>query len=315
MAPGTEIWEYYFPGLFPRREFRQDVQGFGSGFLISPEGYIVTNDHVIERADEVIVTLSDGRQFPAQHLDSAKDYDLALLKIEGKDLPFAPLAADHELYIGEWVIAIGSPFGYLLADTQPTVTVGVISALNRDIKNQTGQSNERIYLGMIQTDAAINPGNSGGPLVDANGAVIGINTFIITGSGGSIGLGFAVPAERAKWLIRDVKEFGRFRQAYLGVYFVRLSANLMRALDVSDPVGFVVRDVEQGSPAYKAGLRTYDIVREINGVALKDVDTLWRLVYEARVGDRLTFTTEREGRRSEAQITLEERPRTARQGR
>ncbi len=310
-APGLEFWEYYFPGMFPRREFRQDVQSLGSGFIVSSDGYILTNDHVVEDADEIRVILADGRQFAAEHLASASNYDLALLKVDARGLPAAPLASDHQLYIGEWAIAIGSPFGFLLADTQPTVTVGVISALNRDIKRQSAQRRARNYLGMIQTDAAINPGNSGGPLVDANGDVIGINTFIFTESGGNIGLGFAVPIERAKWLIRDVREFGRFRQAYSGLLFQKLSPNLMQSLGVSDPVGFVVLEVEAGSPAAKAGLRVGDIIRSINGVPLRDADTISRLVYEARVGDRLAYVAERDGRRLRGEIVLEEHPGAA----
>jgi len=237
-------------------------------------------------------------------LETVPNYDLALVKIEGENLPAARLAGSRRLYIGEWAIAIGSPFGYLLADTQPTVTVGVISALNRDIKRTEGD--QRNFLGMIQTDAAINPGNSGGPLVNAAGEVVGINTFIFSRSGGSEGIGFAIPIERANWLIREVREYGRFRQPWYGLMVQKLSPNIMRSLNLQDPVGFLVQDVEAGSPAERAGLRPGDILRAINGVPLKDLDTVGRLIYEARVGDRLAYRAERDGQRLDGTITLEE---------
>jgi len=305
-----EYWERHFPGVFPRREFRQDVQSLGSGFIVSADGFVLTNYHVISSGHEIVVTLTDGREFTAEVRDVAPRYDLALLQISGEDLPVAPLATDNHLHIGEWAIAIGSPFGYLLADTQPTVTVGVISALNRAIKHSDGQ---RDYLGMIQTDAAINPGNSGGPLVNADGEVIGINTFIFSESGGSIGIGFAVPIERANWLINEVAEHGRYREAYIGLLFQRLSPNLIRALGLKDTVGFLIKEVDEDSPAWKAGLRVWDVMRKINGVKLTDTDTLMRLVYDAKVGTVLSYEAERDGERFSGQIVLEESPSTSRQ--
>jgi serine protease Do len=304
--PGFEMWERFYPGLFSSREYRQDVQSFGSGFIVSADGYVVTNFHVVEDADEIVVTLSDGRQFEASVLETVPGYDLALLKIEGDDFPVCSLASSRDLQTGEWAIAIGSPFGYLLADTQPTVTVGVISALNRDIKQTEGGRN---YLGMIQTDAAINPGNSGGPLVDADGQVVGINTFIFTQSGGSIGIGFAVPIDRARWLIEEVRRYGRYRQPYSGIELQKLSPRIVRALGLNDPVGFIVRDLVEGSPAWKAGLRVGDIVRKINGVPLDTRDTVIRLVYEAKVGTRLRLEAERDGNPFTAEVVLEEMQR------
>jgi serine protease Do len=295
------------PGQMPRRTFQRDVQSLGSGVIVSADGYVLTNHHVVEGADEIILTLSDGRQFPGRLLETVELYDLALLKIDAQDLPVATLAPSADLQIGEWAIAIGSPFGYLLADTQPTVTVGVISALNRDIKSSA--QNTRQYLGMIQTDAAINPGNSGGPLVDAAGEVVGINTFIFTESGGSIGIGFAVPSERAQWLIDEVRQYGRYRAPYSGLVFQQLSGSLVRAFDLKDPVGFVVLEVTDGSPAAKAGLRVGDIIRSINGVPLRTRDTVYRLIYEAKVGTRLHYVAERDGERFEGNIVLEEWPR------
>ncbi|MCP4800749.1 MAG: trypsin-like serine protease [bacterium] len=305
---GMEYWERFFPGMFPRREFQQDIQSMGSGVIVSTDGYVITNVHVIENADEIMVTLNDGRQFEATLLEQVKGWDLALLKIEADNLPVAKFAnSESELQIGQWAIAIGSPFGYLLADTQPTVTVGVISALNRDIKQQ---QNGQTFLGMIQTDASINPGNSGGPLINSDGEIIGINTFIFTGSGGSIGIGFAVPATRAKWIVDEVRQFGRYRQAWTGVMMQLLSPKLITALELDENIaGFIVREIEAGSPAEKAGLKVYDVITAIDGVPLTDKDTVDRLVYEAKVGRELRYTVVRKDKIVTGKIVLEEFPR------
>jgi serine protease Do len=309
MAPrGMEYWERFFPGMFPKREFRKDVQSMGSGVIISEDGYVITNVHVIENADEIKVTLSDGRQIKAKLLEQVKNWDLALLKIEADNLPVADIAGDgNKLQIGQWAIAIGSPFGYLLADTQPTVTVGVISALNRDIKQQ---QNGQTFLGMIQTDASINPGNSGGPLINSDGEIIGINTFIFTESGGSIGLGFAVPASRVRWIVDEVRQYGRFRQAWTGVMMQLLSPTMINALDLDEDIaGFIVREVESGSPAEKSGLKVYDVITSIDGIPLTNKDTVERLVYEAKVGRELIYKAVRNDKVISGKIILEEAPR------
>jgi len=307
---GWEYFERFYPGMFPRRAFRQDLSNLGSGVVVSDDGFILTNVHVVENADEIVVALNDGRQYAARVLETVPTWDLALVQLVEPpgDLPVATLAdPDEQLHIGEWAIAIGSPFGYLLADTQPTVTIGVISALNRDIKSTSSEG--QAFLGMIQTDAAINPGNSGGPLVNARGEVIGINTFIFTESGGSIGLGFAVPIARAQWIIREVREFGYFRRAYVGFGIVEVNDLIAQSLNLPRTDGFVVRDVIAGSPADKAGLQPYDVIISINGVALDDADTFNRLVYEAKVGTQLAFTAYREAEEFSGTIVLEEDPR------
>ena len=301
----TDFWDRFLPGLAPQREYTRNVQNFGSGVIVSADGFVITNSHVVVDAVQIIVTLSDGRQFEAELIERVDRFDLALLRIQGDNLPVAPMAAEQDLQIGEWAIAIGSPFGYLLADTQPTVTVGVISALNRDI---TRRDQNRIYLGMIQTDAAINPGNSGGPLVNSAGEVVGINTFIFTESGGSIGIGFAVPIERARWVIAEIREFGHYREANWGFTLRKLSAALVRYLELDDTVGFQVIDVREGSAAWKAGINVKDILRAIDGVPLRDRDTVTRLVYESMVGDRFSFLAERDGQTFTGTIVLEERP-------
>lgn len=299
--PTMEFWERM--GLLPHRETYRKVQNLGSGVIVNGDGTIVTNFHVIEGAIQIIVNLSDGRQFTASVLDAVPLYDLAVLRIEAPDLPVATLARGDDLQIGEWVIAIGSPFGYLLADTQPTVTVGVVSALNRDIKVSDA---ERAYLGMIQTDAAINPGNSGGPLVDTRGHVVGINTFIFSGSGGSVGIGFAVPASRVASVVDDIRRYGHFRDPNVGFTLVVLSGANMRDYGTADPAGAVVHAVAPGSPAAKAGLRPGDILREMGGLRLRNRDTIYRLIYNSKVGDHLSFRAERAGRVFTGEIVLEE---------
>jgi len=180
--------------FLPRRSERL-VQGYGTGFIIRADGLIITNHHVIEDAEEIVVTLTHGNEFPAELIGEDPVSDIALLRIEGTDLPVSHIGRSTDLLIGEWVVALGNPYGYMLGDAEPTVTAGVVSATRRNILPTSNRPG--LYLDMIQTDAAINPGNSGGPLVNALGEVVGVNSSIFTSSGGSIGLGFAIPIERA----------------------------------------------------------------------------------------------------------------------
>ncbi|MEO0079373.1 MAG: trypsin-like peptidase domain-containing protein [candidate division WOR-3 bacterium] len=191
----------FFRDFFPRHTYRQEVKSMGSGVIVDKRGYIITNAHVVYNASRITVTLPDNRKFPAELIALDTELDLALLKISGKNLPVAPLGNSDDLMIGEWAIAIGNPFGFLIEDAQPTVTVGVISALHRDIRAYRSSG---VYTDMIQTDAAINPGNSGGPLCNALGEVIGINTFIFSHAGGSEGVGFARPIGAVKRFMNDV---------------------------------------------------------------------------------------------------------------
>ncbi len=299
--PAIELWERL--GLIPHRDVFRDVRSMGSGVIVSSDGLVVTNSHVVQGAIEIIVTLSDGRPFQAVIVDAVERFDLAVLKIEARDLPVARLADTDDLQIGEWAIAIGSPFGYLLADTQPTVTVGVISAMNRDIKRNEG---ERTYLGMIQTDAAINPGNSGGPLVDTAGEVVGINTFIFSESGGSVGIGFAVPASRVRTVLDEIERYGHYRDISLGISLWPMSPQAIRVLRLGDPVGLVVAEVDEGGPAWRAGLRKYDVLREMGGTRVSSLSMVSRLVYNSNVGDRLPFVAERDGERWTGEIVIEE---------
>ncbi len=300
-TPQMEMLERF--GMIPRREYFRHVQNRGSGVIVSADGLVVTNNHVVQNAVQILVTLSDGRQFQAVLLDEVERYDLAVLRIQAHGLPVARIAHSDSLQIGEWAIAIGTPYGHLLADTQPTVTVGVISAVNRDIKSQNPGT---VYLGMIQTDAAINPGNSGGPLVNTRGEVVGINTFIFSDGGGSVGIGFAVPASRVMGVVEEIVEFGHYREAKIG-----LSLRPVDALDImnrrlTDPVGAYVEEVIPELAAWKAGLRQGDIIREIEGLRLDQSDAIYRFYYNARVGDRMSFRAERDGQLFDGTVVLEE---------
>lgn len=303
--PRAGFFDFFYPGRRSQQFRFQERQSYGSGVIVGRDGYVVTNAHVVgTNPARVVVTLSDGVDFAAEVVEVVDRFDLALLRVAGRDLPVAELADSDEVTIGEWAIAIGSPFGQLLADTQPTVTIGVISALNRDIVRQ--RQNDRYYLGMIQTDAAINPGNSGGALVNVDGQVVGINSFIFSESGGSVGIGFAVPSNRVRWVLEEVREFGHYRQANWGILLFPLTGEIMAALNIENPVGFIVRDIVEDSPAWCGGLRAYDVVRTINGVALDSRDTVTRLVYEAMVGDQIDYTAERDGHAFAGRIVLEE---------
>ena len=199
------------------------------------------------------MTLTDGTEVDAEPVGSSAIYDLALVKIDARGLPFAPLGESTDLVIGEWVIAIGSPFGYLLNDTQPTVTVGVISALNRDVKSSPER--HAIFRNMIQTDAAINPGNSGGPLVASNGEVVGINTFIFSNEDGTtLGMGFAIPANIAKMVMDEVRRYGKVRSVWTGLYVDELNPGYAAAIDIDVASGLLVKQIVEGSPAAIAGM-------------------------------------------------------------
>jgi serine protease Do len=299
----SEFFEPFFRDMLPSYRYREQIPSMGSGFIISSKGYVLTNEHVVRGADKITVTLPDGRSFPGKVLGSHPQYDVAIVKIEGSNLPIAPLGSSNDLMIGEWAIAIGNPFGFLLNDTQPTVTAGVISATRRDIKAGTG---EGIYKNMIQTDAAINPGNSGGPLVNATGDVIGVNTFIFTKSGGSEGIGFAIPIDAAKRVVDEIIKYGRVRNVWIGVGTWDITPYLAQRLGTKDPNGLYIASVEKGSPADKAGAKVGDIIRKVNGTAISDVNEAYRALFGANVGDTITLTVERDGKLATLRLTLEE---------
>jgi serine protease Do len=256
----------FFRDFFPRQTYRQQVKSMGSGVVISSDGDVITNAHVVRNATQVKVTLPDNREFEARLVGIDDVRDIALLKIAGKDLPVAPLGTSNDLMIGEWSIAIGNPFGFMLQDAQPTVTVGVISALHRDIKSGTGAG---VYSDMIQTDAAINPGNSGGPLVSAAGEVVGINTFIFSHSGGSEGIGFARPIDDVKQFVNEERgqagaESHR-HETGLGATVADITAGLRQTYSLAYRRGVVVTEVMPGSVAETLGMAPGDVVLMAQG--------------------------------------------------
>ncbi len=298
-----EFWDRFYPPM----EYRERIPGLGSGVIVDSHGIILSNEHVVRNAEQVTVTLTDGRQLPARVLGSSSTYDLAVLKVDGGKLPTAPLGDSDRLVVGEWAIAIGNPFGFLLNDTQPTVTAGVVSATRRDIKSEVTESG--VYKNMIQTDAAINPGNSGGPLVNGDGEVIGINTFIFTRGGGSLGIGFAIPINLARRVVEEIEKYGRVRAAWPGMQVQQVTPYLARRLGFEDVGGLVVSRVESGGPAERAGVKVADRIRRVNGQVVNTLDDAQRGIYGAQVGDRLTLGIERAGRKVELSLTLIEAPR------
>jgi serine protease Do len=297
----------FFDRFFPPTESRERVSGLGSGVIVDRSGLVLSNEHVVRNAEEIAVTLPDGRQFPATLLGASSVYDLSVLRIKGDRLPVAAMGNSDGLLVGEWAIAIGNPFGYLLNDPQPSVSAGVVSATHRDVKSSATETG--VYKDMIQTDAAINPGNSGGPLVNGDGEVIGINTFIFTQGGGSIGLGFAIPINLARRVMDEVTRYGRVRTAWPGLSLQPLTVPLARRLGFADANGWVVSDVIVGGPAARVGVKVGDRVRMVNGRVIQTLDDVQRSIYGAGVGDRITLVVEREGRTVTHSFILPEAPR------
>jgi serine protease Do len=294
----------FFDRFYPQQEYRERLPGLGSGFVADANGMVITNEHVVHGADEIKVTLPDGREFPAQVVASTQTYDLAFLKIEGRDLPSLTLGDSGDLLVGEWAIAIGNPFGFLLDDPKPSVTAGVVSATHRDIKSEASEGG--IYKDMIQTDAAINPGNSGGPLVNSLGEVIGVNTFIFTRSGGSVGIGFAVPINTVKRFLGEIRKYGRIRQVWAGFNVQPLTPYIAGRLGIEDPRGLVVSRVDAGGPAAVAGLHVGDVIRKVNDRAVTTADEAQRVLFGVEVGDTVRLEVDRAGERRSFSLTFSE---------
>ncbi|MFN3596174.1 MAG: S1C family serine protease [Rubricoccaceae bacterium] len=301
---GDPFFEYFF-GRRGDRVVEQQVQGVGSGFVISPDGYILTNDHVAGQATRITVAFPDGTQLPARLVGSDPETDIALLKVEPEGpLPYLEFEAQENAIVGEWAIALGNPFG-LFEAAEPSVTVGVVSAIGRDFPTQQG----RIFRDMIQTDAAINQGNSGGPLVNALGRVIGMNTFIFSQSGGSVGLGFAVPAWRLQRVVAELRARGTVnRSFYTGLNVRPVNDRLARALELREARGLIVASVDPGSPAARAGLQPYDVIVTISGEPVSTNEDVRNRLVDNRPGDTVTLGVVRDGRSLTVPLTLEAAP-------
>ena len=307
-SPVNQWFERFFFGRRPPRQYRRSQSTLGSGFIVNQQGYIMTNEHVVRDAEEIRITLNDGSEALAAVVGTSRRYDIAVLKIEGSDFPYVTLGDSDRLLIGEWVIAIGSPFGHLLNDTQPTVTVGVISALKRDVSSDP---REAVFMNMIQTDAAINHGNSGGPLVSSTGEVIGINTFIFSGGeGGNLGMGFAIPVNTARLIYDEIITYGRVRPVWTGLEVRELTPEVAASLGYTIDVGLLVEAIHDNSPAYKAGVKVGDIILEVNGRQVLDFNQANRSIHGLRVGDALELKVQRGNELLELDLELMERPQT-----
>lgn len=303
--PFGGYWEFFHR---PTNRYRK-VDSIGSGFIFDKRGYILTNYHVIEEADYVSsVTLPDGRDLEAQFVGADKRADLAILKVEGERLPFVELGDSGDLIIGEWLVAIGNPFGGLIDDPVPSVSVGVVSANHRRLSRNVGRG-ERLYQDMIQTDAAINPGNSGGPLVNASGKVVGVNTMIFSKGGGNEGLGFAVPISRAKRVAQEIIANGRRRDPWPG-FRVQDLDTLPRVMLRGQPVqvegGSMVVNILRNAPAFEAGLRPGDIIVRVNGDDITTAIDIDYAFWELFVGDRVTLDVIRESQPMQVSFLVQE---------
>jgi serine protease Do len=294
------FWGDFFRNFTPPQQYKQQIQGLGSGVIIDEQGDIITNAHVVEGATKMKVTLPDNRQFDGELVDIDRVQDLALIKIKGSDLPYATLGNSDDIMIGEWCIAFGNPFGFLLEDAQPSISVGVISALNRNMK--PSESNGREYKNMIQTDAAINPGNSGGALANALGEIIGINTFIFTHSGGSEGIGFAIPIDEVKKFIASTKDHAskivsedkiEKIKTKIGLTVSDNNYTLMQKYNLTSEIGVVVVDIENNSIGAALGISVGDKIVSINNQQPKNALDFQKL--SASAGRQLNMVVDRQG--------------------
>ena len=275
----------------PQQE-EQNPRGLGSGFILSADGFIMTNAHVVEGADEVIVTLTDKREFKAKIIGADKRSDVAVVKIEANSLPAVKIGDVNRLKVGEWVMAIGSPFGL-----DNTVTAGIVSAKQRD----TGD-----YLPLIQTDVAINPGNSGGPLINMRGEVVGVNSQIYSRSGGSMGISFSIPMDEAVRVSEQLRAAGRVSRGRIGVQIDQVTKEVAESIGLGKPYGALVRNVEAGAPADKAGVEAGDIIIKFEGKTVEKSSDLPRMVGGTKPGTRSTLTVFRRGSVRDLNVTIVE---------
>ena len=300
----VDFFEYFMGG----RSGERRNAGIGSGFVVRADGVIVTNAHVVAGATRVSVAMRDGTTYEATVVGVDESSDLAVVRIKAQSLPVAPLGRSSDLIVGEWSIAIGNPFGFVLGNNEPSVSVGVVSAVGRNLAGRSESGGA--YIDMIQTDAAINPGNSGGPLVNASGEVIGVNSSIYSPSGGSVGLGFAIPIDRTKRIVEDLLEHGSVRQPWVGIRLETPQAD--NARDAAKAVAVVAR-VVPGSPAERAGVKVGD---QVVGAGTRPVrnpfDWEARLL-DIRVGETLPITVRRAGREVRLSMRVADAPEVSAQ--
>src|SRR5216684_3847168 len=293
-SPFSDLFRRYFgEGGIPEQF---DSKSLGSGFIISADGYILTSAHVVENAKEIIVKLTDRREFAAKVVGSDRRSDVALLKIGASNLPKVTVGDPSKLKVGEWVLAIGSPFGF-----ENSATAGIVSAKGRSLPTEN-------YVPFIQTDVAINPGNSGGPLFNLNGEVVGINSQIYSRTGGFMGLSFAVPVDMAMQIAKQLKTEGRVKRGRIGVVIQEVSKELAESFGLPRPAGALVNAVEKGGPAEKAGVETGDIILRFDGKSVSSSNELPRIVGNTKPGNKATVEVWRKGVTREITVTVGELP-------
>jgi serine protease Do len=294
--PFDDFWDRFF-GRPRGQQPEQRVVAQGTGFFIDPDGYILTNNHIVENAVKVTVNTVQGKEYEAKVIGTDPMTDIALIKIEAKGVPFAELGDSAQMKVGEWVLAIGNPYGL-----DHSVTAGIVSAKGRDL----APGDSSTYQDFIQTDAAINRGNSGGPLINMRGEVIGVTSNIFTPTGGNIGIGFAVPSNMAKKVVIQLKAKGRVSRGHLGVSVQNISDGMMKQLKLSTKVGAIVASVEPGSPAEKAGLKQYDVITEINGQPVKDMSDLRFKIADIEPGSKAVMHVVRDGKEMTVTAVVED---------
>lgn len=302
--PRIAINQFFEPFMAPGRE--REYSSLGSGFIISEDGLVVTNEHVADiNATKVMVSLPDGNQYEAEILGTDELADLALLRLKAdREYPYVEFGNSDEIMVGEWSLAIGNPFG-LFENAKPSVTVGVVSALNRDFRPNPNEP--RVYIDMIQTDAAINSGNSGGPLVNSQGQVIGVNTFIYTGgtSRGFVGLGFAIPSNRVQKIISQLAEDGEVKLSYdNGLTVTQMTRQLVQEYNLPPVSGMLVTGVNKDGPAFDAGIVPGDIILKIGDERIQSAMHLQAILREYEVGDTMNMELFRKGNRYGAKVKL-----------
>jgi len=304
MGP-EDFWERFFGAPFNDRRPRQSQSryAYGSGFLVSADGYILTNNHVVEKADAITVTLTEGKEYQAKRIGIDSSTDIAVLKIEANGLPFLSLADSSSVEVGEWVLAVGNPFGL-----QASVTAGIISA-----KGRSDLDIARVEQ-FFQTDAAINMGNSGGPLVNLHGDVIGMNTAIASNTGGHMGIGFAIPSNLLKDVLKELIEHGHLTRGYLGVALQRVDADIAAAVGLQKPQGALISEVLPGSPADKAGLQSGDVILELDGKPIETLGSFRSEITLMKPGQQITMKVRRDQKDITVKASISENPANETQG-
>jgi serine protease Do len=292
------------PAVVAVKTGTEDDGSLGSGIIVRPDGYILTNNHVVSGSSAIKVTIADGREFPARELGGDPRVDVAVLKINATGLPTAPMGDSDALQVGQLAVAIGNPYGF-----ERTVTVGVVSALRRSIPGGGAALSN-----LIQTDAEINPGNSGGPLLDSHGRVIGLNTVLLTSGNGGAGLGFAVPINTAQDVVREVLQTGKVVVPWMGISYGDVTKEVASVFGLPINTGVIVADVVKNGPAARAGLKRGDIIVRANNTKVEDGGDLQKELRGKHVGDTLRLDVIRNGKHQNVNLVLQEMPKSLQDG-